>query len=329
MRDGLGAARTLDDALTGARDVDDIAVRAMQHLRSDGGVLRVGVALTEGGGRRLRFLESDRVDRGEREWSLIDAYEDVPLTFVARTGEAVLANLDDLPDFGDRFSQLLAQRRAEGAAALAVMPLPGTGSPLGGLVVYFAGPQGFPADQVRLLEQFAASISRAVRRLRLTVGRHGADAVPVEPAIPDGALTDALLLESDPRASGAARRFLRSLGAQWGVDEDVVDTAQLCLSELVTNAVVHAGTASELRVILEDRLLTVIVRDLGGLGGAKGEEPHPSEDPDPLRVFGRGLMLVDALSDRWGSERDVTGTTVWFVVSMPDPQAAVDAADAG
>lgn len=325
MRDGLGAAKTLDDALTGARDVDDIAVRAMHHLRTDGEVVRVGVALTEGGGRRLRFLESDRVDRGDLTWSLIDAYEDVPLTSVARTGEAFLANLADLTDLSERFARLVALRQADGAAALAVVPLPGTGSPVGGLVVYFRAQQTFPAEQVRRLEQLAASISRAVRRLRLTVGRHGADAVPVEPEIPEGALTEALLLESDPRASGAARRFLRQLGAQWGMDDDVVDTAQLCLSELVTNAVVHAGTASELRVILEGRVLTVIVRDLGGLGGAKGEEPHPSDDPDPLRVFGRGLMLVDALSERWGSERDVTGTTVWFVLTMPAEAAAADA----
>ena len=43
-----------------------------------------------------------------------------------------------------------------------------------------------------------------------------------------------------------------------------VDIAQLCLSELVTNVVMHARTSSELTLHLEDDVLTVVVRDLGG-----------------------------------------------------------------
>ena len=42
------------------------------------------------------------------------------------------------------------------------------------------------------------------------------------------------------------------------------------------------------------------------------------EDDDPMRVFGRGLVLVDALSDSWGSVRDAVGTTSWFVLDLPD-----------
>ena len=47
-----------------------------------------------------------------------------------------------------------------------------------------------------------------------------------------------------------------------------------------------------------------------------------SEDDDPLRVFGRGLVLVDALADSWGSEADVTGTTSWFVLELEERRAA-------
>ena len=46
--------------------------------------------------------------------------------------------------------------------------------------------------------------------------------------------------------------------------------------------------------------------------------PHVSDDEDPLRVFGRGLVLVEALADRWGSERDVVGTTSGSSLELPD-----------
>ena len=38
-----------------------------------------------------------------------------------------------------------------------------------------------------------------------------------------------------------------------------------------------------------------------------------------MRVHGRGLQLVEALSDRWGSERDAAGTTVWFALELDRP----------
>ena len=87
--------------------------------------------------------------------------------------------------------------------------------------------------------------------------------------------------------------------------------AELCVSELVTNAVLHAGTSSELRVVL-DSALTVSVRDRGG----PAPEATPDHDPDLLRVHGRGLQLVEAMADRWGSERDAVGTTVWFALDL-------------
>ena len=109
-----------------------------------------------------------------------------------------------------------------------------------------------------------------------------------------------------------ARRFLAAFLAEAGVDdEEVVATAQLCLSELVTNAVVHASTTSELSATL-DRVLTVAVRDRG----RTGSETRVDRDADPLRVHGRGLLIVEAMADRWGSERDAVGTTVWFALEI-------------
>ncbi|MEV7430257.1 ATP-binding protein [Nocardioides sp. NPDC092400] len=316
-----------DGALPQAHDVDDVARSVLARVGAHDGVQRAALALSEGGGRRLRFVDNAAAaDPADLRWCHIDAYDDVPLTTVVRTGEAVHGRLED---FTGRYVALLEAQREREVRALAAVPLPGTGSPIGGLLVWFSDAEALDAARVAALTELARRASDAVRRVRLVSGRQGSDAVPEEPAIPEGALTTSVLLEGDPRATGAARRFLREHLRAWGVDDEPVDDAQLCLSELVTNAVVHAGTASELRVVLDDGVLTVTVRDLGGLGKpAVGGEPHPSEDLDPLRVYGRGLQLVDALSQRWGSERDVTGTTVWFTLEL-GTYARTDAVAAG
>ena len=66
-----------------------------------------------------------------------------------------------------------------------------------------------------------------------------------------------------------------------------------------------------LTVELEEDQLTVAVRDRGA-----GDVPGLVEDEDPLKVFGRGLQLVDALADRWGTEQDESGTTSWFALRV-------------
>jgi anti-sigma regulatory factor (Ser/Thr protein kinase) len=85
-----------------------------------------------------------------------------------------------------------------------------------------------------------------------------------------------------------------------------VDAAVLCLSELVTNAIIHTRPSCDVRILLHDRVLTVSVRD----GGTSVGQPARPED-DPLAVHGRGLRLVEALSARWGSDLDAVGMTVW------------------
>ena len=87
---------------------------------------RVGFALTEGGGRRLRFTASDRSDEDRVDWCHIDAYDDVPLTSVVRTGEPVLGDRGSLDP---RFDEFVAGQPAE-VQGLAAVPLPGIGSPM-------------------------------------------------------------------------------------------------------------------------------------------------------------------------------------------------------
>jgi anti-sigma regulatory factor (Ser/Thr protein kinase) len=108
-----------------------------------------------------------------------------------------------------------------------------------------------------------------------------------------------------------ARRFLAEFLQRAEVPEELAATAELCVSELVTNAIVHAHTRIELRASV-DAELTVSVRDRGG----PEVDAAPDADPDPLRVHGRGLQLVEALADRWGSDRDAIGTTVWFSLDL-------------
>jgi anti-sigma regulatory factor (Ser/Thr protein kinase) len=96
----------------------------------------------------------------------------------------------------------------------------------------------------------------------------------------------------------------------WGVDGDTIDKASLCLSELVTNAMIHTDAGCELRVVLDRGVLTTTVRD----SGSSVLVDLSTVTVDPLAVHGRGLQLVDALSTRWGSELDAVGMTVWFVL---------------
>lgn len=320
-RTPLGHLARLDQALASADDVDDVTRSVLGDLLSLPGVRRVGLALSEGGGRRLRFTASDRESSGRLDWCHIDAYDDVPLTAVVRSGAPILAALDDLDT---RYAGMVAKQREQAVEALAAVPLPGTGSPIGGLVLFFDAPQPLDEMQWRLLDAVARAASEALQRLREAQGREPSPIA--EPALAEGGRSARCALEGDPRAAGEARRFLRRELADWDVAEDPAETALLCLSELVTNAVVHAGAPSELVVTLEGEVLTIVVRDRGGSGATDPDDPadpaEPVADPDPLRVHGRGLMLVDALVDRWGSERDVSGMTVWFVLELEADPAA-------
>jgi anti-sigma regulatory factor (Ser/Thr protein kinase) len=297
-------------------DVDAVARDALSESASLPDVRRVGIALCEGGGRRLRFLSADSAGSAASSWCDIDAYDDVPLTVVVRTGEPILGDLDRLEP---RFPDVVARQRDEGTRAMAAVPLPGPdpGSPIGGLVVFFDRRQEFTDAQLLALQDLARRTSEAVRRAQ--AGSTSLEEPGDSPAIPTDVAT--MVLENDPRAPGRARRFVRHMLDEWEVEEDVSDTAQLCVSELVTNAVIHTGSRSVLTVSHDPDELWVAVRDHGG--------PHPTPgaaaelvDEDQLQVFGRGLQLVDALVDRCGSDRDDRGTTSWFAIHLEDAEAA-------
>lgn len=307
----------------GATGIDDVTRGALAELLELADVHRVGLALTEGGGRRLRFTASDRDDGSVLDWCHIDAYDDVPLTTVVRTGRPVLGGLDDL---ADRYAGLVARQRAASVVALAAVPLVGGGPPIGGVVLFYDRPQSFDSEQRAELDRHAAGLADRLRRVQAVAPRQapGLADLPVE----DGVRVSHTVLEPDPRAVGEARRQLRRQLEHWGVDDEVVDIAVLCLSELVTNALIHTGTPAEVRTTLDQGSLTVTVRDNGA---APRSPAGADEEPvDPLRVHGRGLQMVDALTTRWGSELDAAGTTVWFVLDDADePARSVRRSSAG
>lgn len=116
---------------------------------------------------------------------------------------------------------------------------------------------------------------------------------------------------ADTSASPLARRVLSGWLRTWGVTGELVETAQLCLSELVTNAVIHAGTSSRVTARLDDERLLVLVQDRGNRGAARRADAH-----DPTDIAGRGLMLVEALATAWSAEHSADGTTVWFELDL-------------
>ncbi|BFO20596.1 hypothetical protein SHKM778_69840 [Streptomyces sp. KM77-8] len=90
--------------------------------------------------------------------------------------------------------------------------------------------------------------------------------------------------------------------------EDTCDTAALVVSELVTNAVVHTAS-SHIVCELHDRgdLVRIAVRDEGCAPG----QPRANTRRQPEEEHGRGLLLVDALCQSWGSHEQGPGLLVW------------------
>jgi CheY-like chemotaxis protein len=130
----------------------------------------------------------------------------------------------------------------------------------------------------------------------------------------DRGTTGAILqLEKDLASAARARAFVQDQCAAWGFDA-VVDDALLIVSELVTNAVVHAESASELRLVPGEGILHIEVADDGSLA----PDPRIAEDDDE---HGRGLLLVGVLSAAWGTEATPSGKVVWADIPLAVDQS--------
>ncbi|MGW1736713.1 ATP-binding protein, partial [Streptomyces sp. NPDC001999] len=130
-------------------------------------------------------------------------------------------------------------------------------------------------------------------------------------------------LEPDDTAPGRARRLARRALSRWGLDE-LSDSVELLVSEVVTNAVRYAERYAERPVTL--RLLrTDILRC--EVGDDSPQLPRMRQ-PRAGETDGLGLFLVNKLSRRWGTTRLSTGKVVWFECSLPETSEADEVADA-
>lgn len=119
-----------------------------------------------------------------------------------------------------------------------------------------------------------------------------------------------LEIGADPAEVGRARRWARARLADCGIgcDEALSETLLLLISELVTNAVVHAGTSSVLRMLLPGRHAQGAVRvEVADSSTCPPRKRHAyGDDTD-----GRGLELVSLLADRWGWQPEGPGKRIW------------------
>lgn len=113
-------------------------------------------------------------------------------------------------------------------------------------------------------------------------------------------------LERDLASPRTARHFVEDALTQWECDQQV-DVINLLVSELVTNAVVHAGSAADVAVRLTDTTVRVSVADTGA--GMPNRKDVGAEE-----TSGRGVGLVDTLAAAWGIERLPVGKAIWFEV---------------
>jgi serine phosphatase RsbU (regulator of sigma subunit)/anti-sigma regulatory factor (Ser/Thr protein kinase) len=134
--------------------------------------------------------------------------------------------------------------------------------------------------------------------------------------------------DPEPSAVAEARAFVRDTLVSWGLPpgDDILADAVLLASELVTNAIVHAGTAVQLTCRFNGETVEISVLDR-----------HPArvipDPPSPVinveRPSGRGLLLPAALSSSWGVTYAPAAKVVWFRLgSDGSPEGASSAGPA-
>jgi anti-sigma regulatory factor (Ser/Thr protein kinase) len=138
------------------------------------------------------------------------------------------------------------------------------------------------------------------------------------------------LLAALPTAPGLARAFVTQTLQDWSVTDISYEDVELLTSELVTNAVRHTGRADGppvpqptetvvvvgIRVCLHGSVVRLEVWD-------NDSRPPVPVQPRPDDESGRGLLLVEALSQAWGTRPSrVGGKVVWCEVARDDSIAA-------
>jgi anti-sigma regulatory factor (Ser/Thr protein kinase) len=107
-----------------------------------------------------------------------------------------------------------------------------------------------------------------------------------------------------PESVGSARRFTRAALGRHDVEPRLIDTAALLVSELATNAIVHAASSLRLRIDVGDEIRVEVVDE--------NETPPVVGAPETEDESGRGLAIVTTLADDWSWSPRSSGKAVWF-----------------
>ena len=133
--------------------------------------------------------------------------------------------------------------------------------------------------------------------------------------------------QPEPTAAAAARRFVRDTLQSWAgaaaaaEGHGLVDDAVLLTSELVTNAVVHAGTPVQVTCRATAGAVEVTVSD--GHPARLVPEPVENERSPAERTSGRGLLLPSALASAWGVTYGRSTKAVWFRLGLAGSAAGL------
>jgi two-component sensor histidine kinase len=110
-------------------------------------------------------------------------------------------------------------------------------------------------------------------------------------------------------APAQARRTTAQALQRWGYSHEVTQDVALVVSELVSNAVRHAGSELTLSVHREsDRVLRISVQDATPLPSPTANRPFPAQP-------GHGLWIVAAVCTAWGVEPATGGKVVWALIA--------------
>lgn len=116
-------------------------------------------------------------------------------------------------------------------------------------------------------------------------------------------------LGPDPEEVGRARAAVAEQVGEWGLDDELVFTTELVVSELVTNALRYASGPIQLRLIRDQTLIC----EVSDTGSTSPHLRHAGSDDEG----GRGLFLIAQMTLRWGSRHTTEGKTIWAEQALP------------
>ena len=132
-------------------------------------------------------------------------------------------------------------------------------------------------------------------------------------AVSDVEASERMRFPAELQSARAARQFVGTVLEDWGC-ADLEDSIQLLVSELVTNAVIHAHSDVEVALHLRSDRVRVEVVD------AAAEYVHRRDAGDEEQS-GRGMAMTEALASAWGIDTLVAGKSVWFEIERTGVEA--------